>query len=1810
MRGALGFDFGQSERLTTRLRDIIRSYPRGIGILKELIQNADDAGASRLDVVMDWRRHDGARLPDPRMRRLMGPALLFTNDQRFSAPDLEGIRRIGEGSKLESAQKTGRFGLGFNTVYNVTDYPSFLTNDAIYCFDPHQNAVATPPGYGIGWKLDGLWTTMADWPAVFQVGGLQQGATDFDGAIFRLPIREKGAQSAICTDAFGSQDFEILVALAQKSGSELLLFTKNLVKLTIREVDENGLTRHRLQITCTNADEVKRSRAHLMEAMQGDRDALLESWMSTSGQLPGASYRQRFVIIGEVERTENWHVESGLFRGPDDSVLQAARAMAESGEKAIPWAGVAARIEEEPLSVRRCAGRLFCGLPLPINVDLPIHVNAYFDLNSSRQQLTSKNVDGETSKAPRVRWNQVLLEHAVGRAWGRLLERLAVEFPSGFYEIWPDPAASAALLGGAVSTVYRLSAEKRLVRARSSAIEMVSARSLALPPPAWRDELHAPLVADGLPLPEPSLPAHIERGYEGVIGQITPQDVRDRLRMNRDLGTEIGRATRACLRERSWVEALLRFCLSDKKPDDLKGLPLALLCDGKLHTFGYAAGWTYIATDEQRALFEGQPHWFLDPAFVDTTLVEPVSAAKLTKMSNAAVVANLKCVLGKSTSRAWDPSSHDPPNADWLARLLDYLAKHKLGESEQETLRQLPFIPASDGHLHAPGSPTPPLLSRAADGEAELLGVLRAASVPLVDRATEVEAALEKLTRAHPGLFTEVRGQSVIAHLHAVREDLVLTRSQAIVLLDFLSEKRWVYDDATLRRLKELPLFPVASGVVCGTNPSLYRPAGFEPPAIGLTVHLLEHVERWEHLFERLSIRPLERRRFLDEMVLPALPELSDADRWKAWIWIRDSFWATLLSDDEEGLRTKLGSASVRAMDGALYAVRDLHDPQSRVIRDVFGDASRYPDLTNRKDKAGWLQFFRELGLIQSPTPGELLQHIDRLADDGLAAEPRLRNVWTHVLEHWDELSERTIQQGRAARSFPQALAEKAWFPALSKSNKPGFQPPEPRLYRADELHEAVELVGSQAPIFAWQLKATIAKALGVQRTPPLALVLAHFDFMLALWGKNGRVDLDPEEFDNVMERIYDYISRFAENGGSSLSRMERVVLQQYRDRPCLWDRKRRRFWPPALVFGEPVPCFEPLRTQLEPRSPRQRAAFALLGSKEAPTSEDFITFLRELDSTSERLSDPQQTQVLAAFKALVGSGIPLNLPLLTRDGRLLAPDLLYWDDAPWLRDQAQALPIADDAIPHELLLALRVRRLSACAREELVEGQREPVEAAARELCHSLSLKLRSPEFLRGLYRLLRHHNGSSCEPPPPTISRLTLVPVAALVTEILLDDGASLGRKSVRFYFAADRNTLLLMGSSMSRVVPALARTILRLLGENKLSDLSPLEHILSCESSEIWDVLNEDRIRDLQFEDVEISWASHLSSPSDEAPPPSSLEGDAGDDAGGLIEHGDENAEEPFWSGGAGVFHKGQLASRGLSEDLPEEPVPWDGSALGHTARGNESGADAEERGPRKPFAFEHRAQPSRPRDLLLNRLLGDSVRRNPNELWANVSADGPPLDPGIGRSTVQRGSAGGDSIGIDWEDGPDDVAADIREKALAHVLEFEAKVGRAATRMRDETRVRYDILSKDPATGEERHITVKATSHDWRERPVRMTQAQLDYAFTDSEGSWLYVVERLAGTPRLHRIKDPAGQVRGFRFDASWASRAEGVAAPGVPQEGMQVYLIATHALLGKIVAVQGGAFKRLTLRTPEDTERTITYKPAEHRLEVSDGSDAA
>ena len=139
-----GIPFGQREKLASRLKRILTGYPCEKEILKELLQNADDAEATEVWFIKDPRHHPDERVFEDIWKPLQGPALCVYNNKPFRNEDIEGIRNLGEGSKGDDPNKTGQYGVGFNAVYHLTDVPSFMTKERIlerFCVHLTQTAV-------------------------------------------------------------------------------------------------------------------------------------------------------------------------------------------------------------------------------------------------------------------------------------------------------------------------------------------------------------------------------------------------------------------------------------------------------------------------------------------------------------------------------------------------------------------------------------------------------------------------------------------------------------------------------------------------------------------------------------------------------------------------------------------------------------------------------------------------------------------------------------------------------------------------------------------------------------------------------------------------------------------------------------------------------------------------------------------------------------------------------------------------------------------------------------------------------------------------------------------------------------------------------------------------------------------------------------------------------------------------------------------------------------------------------------------------------------------------------------------------------------------------------------------------------------------------------------------------------------------------------------------------------------------------------------------------------------------------------------
>lgn len=103
------------DTLVTQLRDNLQNYSEK-DIIRELLQNADDAGATRLYfyLLSVGETKDCHPL-------LTLPGLLVFNDGPLESSDVEAITRLIGGSKAQDEAKVGRFGLGLKSIFHICD---------------------------------------------------------------------------------------------------------------------------------------------------------------------------------------------------------------------------------------------------------------------------------------------------------------------------------------------------------------------------------------------------------------------------------------------------------------------------------------------------------------------------------------------------------------------------------------------------------------------------------------------------------------------------------------------------------------------------------------------------------------------------------------------------------------------------------------------------------------------------------------------------------------------------------------------------------------------------------------------------------------------------------------------------------------------------------------------------------------------------------------------------------------------------------------------------------------------------------------------------------------------------------------------------------------------------------------------------------------------------------------------------------------------------------------------------------------------------------------------------------------------------------------------------------------------------------------------------------------------------------------------------------------------------------------------------------------------------------------------------------
>lgn len=471
-----GIPFGQSQALTQKIETILREYPFDITIIKELLQNADDAKATKMFVILDRRQHGTDSILSDNWADLQGPALLVWNDSEFSEADLKGIQKLGVGSKYSNEESIGQFGIGFNVVYHLTDCPSFVSGGETMCvLDPHCRYVEGATVEKPGMRYDRLtensfWEKFPDMKSAFLQEEIPNAPDLSRGSLFRFPLRctdKLVTESKIINHTSSNNPQLITDVIMNRKLTEwapqmkhTLLFLNHICELHFYIIEENAnsIIFKSFKHFETNVDSLGKEKRGLFHSAISDfcdsnGVPSVIKYPLTVSEISHYTYQtdkqsEKWLIqqgVGDLEKSDQtWKIRTGKPRHGLAAPVEPIKPTHQTDSYYRSGFSKPAKKSAEKFN-----GQVFCFLPLPLNSKLPVHINGNLVLHANRRDLwhsTPGEVDDGTE------WNESLF-NALASSYANFLNSVQTDYVSSstykkyhealanvdhYYEVFPS----------------------------------------------------------------------------------------------------------------------------------------------------------------------------------------------------------------------------------------------------------------------------------------------------------------------------------------------------------------------------------------------------------------------------------------------------------------------------------------------------------------------------------------------------------------------------------------------------------------------------------------------------------------------------------------------------------------------------------------------------------------------------------------------------------------------------------------------------------------------------------------------------------------------------------------------------------------------------------------------------------------------------------------------------------------------------------------------------------------------------------------------------------------------------------------------------------------------------------------------------------------------------------------------------------------------------------------------------------------------------------------------------------------------------
>ncbi|KAN0027600.1 hypothetical protein ACTFIU_010568 [Dictyostelium citrinum] len=434
----------QTIKLSHFLRDNLLNYPES-KIFRELIQNAEDSQADKVIIKVDEIIYPNKGLLISKdnqeivtSKELLGPSILIYNNATFKAMDWEGITQTGQGSKKENLKSAGNFGLGWNSVYHITDNPIVYSGNNVWFSDPNERI-----GGGLFFDLrdDNDYNECKSFlePFVQFKESNCNPMKYFDGTIIRLPLRIHPSEIKKGVLTMGA--VKKILNEFSKDINEILIFLKSIASITImvnKKITNSVVISNYLEIK-DQREKVYLFLANIVDNEMKNPSSPVELAEILCNKKLQSDCESTFEIDLEISGDQDiqfisYIVSHGIFI---DRTRMVELVKKNKETKLISYGGTAIPIKSN--SSIKFKGKPFTFLPIGgLVYDIPLHVNGYFRLSNARDNIIYSLTEvEEASESLSKQWNMFISETIIPYFYLKSFEHLKSNHGGELYNYFP-----------------------------------------------------------------------------------------------------------------------------------------------------------------------------------------------------------------------------------------------------------------------------------------------------------------------------------------------------------------------------------------------------------------------------------------------------------------------------------------------------------------------------------------------------------------------------------------------------------------------------------------------------------------------------------------------------------------------------------------------------------------------------------------------------------------------------------------------------------------------------------------------------------------------------------------------------------------------------------------------------------------------------------------------------------------------------------------------------------------------------------------------------------------------------------------------------------------------------------------------------------------------------------------------------------------------------------------------------------------------------------------------------------------------------